>query len=144
MVFWHISNHQWFPRVKFVQYHHILYSSNIWEILLYSRQLIVITPELIYGVRAAHRKGKIVAKQDYSVKWSLSIEPSIMLCYRKTPRTVNMFSYHKTCQLQILCFHILFKDVTQLNYIINSCPQRKGSSKSTSSCHIKQTACSTW
>ena len=34
---------------------HVLYNSNICEILLYNRQLVVVTHELIYGVRAAHR-----------------------------------------------------------------------------------------
>ena len=33
----------------------LVYSSNICEILLYKRQLVVITHELIYGVWAAHR-----------------------------------------------------------------------------------------
>ena len=47
VLFWHISN----------IYHHVLHrdSSNICEILLYNRQLVVITHELIYGVRAAQR-----------------------------------------------------------------------------------------
>ena len=46
---------------------HVLYSSNICEILLYNRQLVVITHELICSVWAAHRSGEIVLKQDYSV-----------------------------------------------------------------------------
>ena len=33
--------------------------------LLCNRQLVVITHELIYGVRAAHRSGKIAVKEDY-------------------------------------------------------------------------------
>ena len=36
----------------------VLYSSNICEILLYNRHLVVITHELIYGVWAAYRQGK--------------------------------------------------------------------------------------
>ena len=55
VVFWHISNiPPWFRRVKLVVTH-VLYSSNICEILLYNRQLVVITNELIYGVRDAIR-----------------------------------------------------------------------------------------
>ena len=34
---------------------HVLYSSNVYEILLYNRQWVVITHKLICGVRAAHR-----------------------------------------------------------------------------------------
>ena len=56
VVFWHISNiPPWFRRVKLVVMPHVLYNSNICEILLYNRQLVVITHELIYGVRAAIR-----------------------------------------------------------------------------------------
>ena len=50
-----------------VTYPKILYSSNICEILLYNRQLVVITHELIYGFRAAHHWRKIVVKQIYLV-----------------------------------------------------------------------------
>ena len=55
VVFWHISyiptdyvesNFLWYPLV--------FYNSNIYEILLYSHQLVVITYELINVVRAAH------------------------------------------------------------------------------------------
>ena len=56
---------QWSHRVKFVVIPRFLYNSNIYEILLYNRQLVVITHELIYGVRAAHRQGEIVAERDY-------------------------------------------------------------------------------
>ena len=44
-----------FEEANLFQYHHILYNSNIGEILLYNRQLVVITHELMYSVRAAHR-----------------------------------------------------------------------------------------
>ena len=44
-----------------------LYSSNIYEILLYNRQLVVITYELIHVVRAAHCWGKIFVKWVYCV-----------------------------------------------------------------------------
>ena len=40
-------------RVKLVVIPHVLYNNNFCEILLYNRQLVVITHELIYGVRAA-------------------------------------------------------------------------------------------
>ena len=57
LVFWHISN---MPPIYFVEsnlfwYPHVLYSSNICEILQYNCQLVVITYELINVVRAAHR-----------------------------------------------------------------------------------------
>ena len=55
VVFWHISNIPPMISQKLVVTPHILYSSNICEILLYNRQLFVITHELIYGVRAAIR-----------------------------------------------------------------------------------------
>ena len=38
-----------------LQYPHVLFSSNICEILLYNRQWVVIMYELIYVVQAAHR-----------------------------------------------------------------------------------------
>ena len=44
---------------------HASYTSNICEISLYNRQLVITTSELIYVVWAAHRWGKIVVKQDY-------------------------------------------------------------------------------
>ena len=53
-----ISIPQWFHRVKFVWYCHVLYSNNIFEILLYTRQLVILTYELIYVVRAVQHKGK--------------------------------------------------------------------------------------
>ena len=46
VIFWHI---------KLVVLPHVLYSSSICEILLYNQQLVVITRELICGVRAAIR-----------------------------------------------------------------------------------------
>ena len=61
MVFWHISNiPRGFRRVKLVTYPHVLYSSNICEILLYNRELVVTTYEPIYVVRAAHRYSRNV------------------------------------------------------------------------------------
>ena len=39
--------------------------TDICEILLYNRQLVVITHERIYGVRAAIREGKIIVKQAF-------------------------------------------------------------------------------
>ena len=54
-----------FVESNLLQYHHVLYSSNICEILLYLRHVVIITHELIYGVQACRRK--IVVKQDYSV-----------------------------------------------------------------------------
>ena len=60
VVFWQISNippppppHD-FTESNLLWYLHILYSSNICEILPYHRQLVVITCELIYIVWAAH------------------------------------------------------------------------------------------
>ena len=44
-----------FVEPNFLWYHYILYSSNICEILLYNRQWVVITHELICVVRAAYR-----------------------------------------------------------------------------------------
>ena len=38
-----------------LQYTHVLHNRNICEILLYNRQLIVVTYELIYVARDAHR-----------------------------------------------------------------------------------------
>ena len=51
VVFWHISNipPNDFKESNLLWYHHILYSSNICEILLYNQQLFVITHELIYS-----------------------------------------------------------------------------------------------
>ena len=42
-----------------------LYSNYICEILLYNWQLVVITHELIYGVRVLSARGKIIVKQVY-------------------------------------------------------------------------------
>ena len=57
VVYWHINNIP--PMISQSQIScntpHVLYSSNICEILLYNRQLVVITHELSYGVRAAIR-----------------------------------------------------------------------------------------
>ena len=39
-----------------LQYSQVLYSSNIYELLLYNRQLFVITYEIIYLDQAAHHK----------------------------------------------------------------------------------------
>ena len=48
VIFWHIRNiPPWFRRVKLVVIPPLLYSSNICEILLCNRQLVVITHELI-------------------------------------------------------------------------------------------------
>ena len=54
-----------FRRVIFAVIPHVLYSSSICKILLYNQQLVVITLNLIYCVRAAHRQGKNVLKQVY-------------------------------------------------------------------------------
>ena len=57
VAFWHISNIT--PMISWSKICcniiTFLYSSNICEILLYNRQLVVITHELIYGVGAAQR-----------------------------------------------------------------------------------------
>ena len=58
-----------FVESNLLQYHHVLYSSNICEILLYNRQWVV-CHELICGVWAARRKGKLFVKKalwDYSI-----------------------------------------------------------------------------
>ena len=65
-----ILTYQWHSPMNFVGwnllwYPHVLYSSNICETLLYNRQLVVITYELICVIQAAHRKGKIIVKWDY-------------------------------------------------------------------------------
>ena len=49
---------------------HVLYSNYICEILLYNWQLVVITHELIHGVRVLSARGKNIVKQVYSgVNW---------------------------------------------------------------------------
>ena len=57
VIFRHIGNvtPNEFVKSNLLQYRHVLYSSNICEILLYNRQWVVITLDLICGVRAAHR-----------------------------------------------------------------------------------------
>ena len=57
VVFWHISNIPNMISQSQISCNtpHVLYSCNIYEILLYNRQLVVITHDLIYGVRAAIR-----------------------------------------------------------------------------------------
>ena len=62
-----------FRIVKFVIIPHDLDNSNICEILLYKRQLVVIMYELIYVVPAAHRLGKVIVKRDYQ-KWHCSLQ----------------------------------------------------------------------
>ena len=68
VVFWHISNIP--PMISQSQIScntPRLYSSNFCEILLYNRQLVVITHKLIKGVRAAIRGGKWLWKR--SIRW---------------------------------------------------------------------------
>ena len=57
VIFWHIGDIP--PPNDFVEsnllyYCHVFYSSNICEILLYNRQWVVITHELIRSVQVAH------------------------------------------------------------------------------------------
>ena len=55
-----------FRRIKFVIKLHVLYSSNISEILLSNRQLPAIMYELIYTLfRLLTSRGKIIVKRDY-------------------------------------------------------------------------------
>ena len=58
---------QRFHRFKFVIIPHVLYRSHICEILLHSRQLVVLTYELIYIVRLLTARGKIIVKRVYCV-----------------------------------------------------------------------------
>ena len=60
-----ISTPNDFAKSNLSLYPHVFYSSNICEILLYNRQLVVITHALIYGVRAAYRSGKIIVRPVY-------------------------------------------------------------------------------
>ena len=55
VVFWHISNIPPMISQSQISCNTPTYNINICEILLYNRQLVVITHELIYGVRAAIR-----------------------------------------------------------------------------------------
>ena len=58
-----------FVESNLLLYPHVLYSSNICEILLYNHQLVVLMYELIYVVQVAHCWVKIIVKWDCWIDW---------------------------------------------------------------------------
>ena len=69
VIFWPLVTYpNDFVESNLLLYRHVLYSSNICEILLYNPQCVVITHELICGVPAAHPLGKIFLEWDYCIQ----------------------------------------------------------------------------
>ena len=84
VAFWHISNIP--PSISQIQICYdttVFYSSSISEILLYNRQLVVLSYELIYVVRAASHQGTMLLKQNnYLINpislWGTGIEVLVL------------------------------------------------------------------
>ena len=103
VVFWHISKiPPWLGRVKLVVIPpHVLYSNYICEILLYNWQLVVITHELIYGVRVLSARGKIIVKQVYWASNSKSTALALPDFLLDTAHNVSKFFRNITISGQL-------------------------------------------
>ena len=95
---------------------YILYSSNICEILLYNRQLDVITHELIYGVRAAYRQGKKCCETSQLCKfmWDKVCYFSIYLLSNASSRMSNKTWYGRVCTPGMLTHPFLIPTPTYM------------------------------